>query len=197
MKTKLIFVCALILPAMSLFAQKENLKELYKNVTTAINTSLITKSGSIEISGFLSYNHYDSQFNDNEKVTQQVLLIEPTISYFLIDNLSLGLDLSYLNQKTKSSGFSQTVKQTAMGPLVKFYMGKKRLKPFILTDYLFLTGDDFKGGELDFGAGILYHVSGNIGLSLFGKYGIISSTNKNIESQNRIFVGIGLANFIF
>lgn len=197
MKTKLIFACFLTLSATSLFAQEENLKDIYKNVTTAINTSLITRSGSVEISGFLSYNKYDTQYNDNEKITQQVLLIEPAIAYFIINNLSFGLDLSYLNQKTKSSGLTQSVKQTSIGPLAKYYIGKKRLRPFIQADYLFLTGDNYEGGELDFGAGILYHVTGNIGLSLFGKYGIISSAKENIDSQNRIFVGIGLANFIF
>ncbi len=197
MKTKLFFVCVLTLFAMSAFAQKEKLKDLYKNVTTTINTALITKSGSMEISGFVSYNQYETQYNDNGKMTQQIVLIEPTFSYFFIDNLSLGLDLSYLNQKTKFSGITQTVKQTSLGPFAKFYIGNKRLRPFIQADYLFLTGDNYEGGELDFGAGILYHVTGNIGLSLFGKYGIISSTDNDIDSQNRIFIGIGLANFIF
>ena len=103
-----------------------------------------------------------------------------------------------MNQKTdyKSSDDPKTIEQTFVGPIAKMYFGEDKFRPFILADYLFLVGDNYDGGALDIGAGIFYHVTGNFGFSLFGKYGFISSTNDDIDSQNRVFIGIGISNYI-
>ena len=198
MKITVVFIYILLLSAFKLFAQEDNLKGIYTKVTTAINSELITESGSKEISGHLSYNNFTTKFSYDEKITQQIFLIESVFSYFFIDNISLGLDLSYLNQKTdyKSSADSGTLEQTFIGPIAKMYFGEDRFRPFILTDYLFLVGDNYDGGILDIGAGIFYHVTGNFGFSLFGKYGFMSSTSDDIDSQNRILIGVGISNFI-
>jgi hypothetical protein len=199
MKKIKIMTCILLLSVMHLSAQGDNLKEVYAKVTTAINTSLITRSGSIEISGSFSYNHYETRFVDNEKIKQQIVLLEPVVSYFFIDNLSLGLDFSYLNQKTDfgSSENSQTIEQSFVGPLIKWYFFEKRLRPFISADYLFMMGDNYEGRVLDLGAGLFYHVRGNFGFNLFAKYGFVWSTDSLIDSQNRLFIGLGITNFIF
>ena len=198
MKKISVLLFVLLFSSISLFAQEKELKEIYTDVTTAINSALLTKSGSIEISGFLSYNSYTTNFNYDEKMTQQIFLIEPVFLYFFVDNISLGLDVSYLNQKTdyKSSDDSRTIEQTFVGPIAKMYFGEDRFRPFILADYLFLVGDNYDGGVFDIGAGVFYHITGNFGFSFFGKYGFMSSTNDNIDSQNRIFIGIGISNFI-
>ena len=198
MKTISVLFCILLFSSINLFAQEEDLKGIYTDVTTAINSVLLTKSGSIEISGFISYNSFTTKFTYDEKMTQQIFLIEPVFLYFFVDNISFGLDVSYLLQKTdyESSEGSRNIEQTFIGPIAKMYFGEDRLRPFILADYLFLVGDNYNGGVVDIGAGIFYHITGNFGFSLFGKYGIMSSSNNNIDSQNRIFIGIGIANFI-
>jgi hypothetical protein len=198
MKTISLFLCILLFSSVSSFAQDNDLKEIYTDVTTAINSVLLTKSGSKEISGFLSFNSFTTNYTYDEKKTQQIFLIEPIFSYFFVDHISLGLDLSYLYQKTdyKSSTDSRTVEQTFIGPIAKMYFGEDRFRPFILADYLFLVGDNYDGGVIDIGAGVFYHVTGNFGFSLFGKYGFMTSTNDNIDSQNRVFIGVGITNFI-
>jgi len=198
MKTTSVLLFILLFSSISLFAQENDLKEIYTDVTTAINSALLTKSGSIEISGSLSYSTYTTNFTYDEKMTQQIFLIEPVFLYFIVDNISFGLDASYLNQKIdyKSSYDSRRTEQTFVGPITKMYFGKDRFRPFILADYQFLVGDNYEGGVLDIGAGVFYHVTGNFGFSMFGKYGFMFSSNDNIDSQNRIFIGIGIANFI-
>jgi hypothetical protein len=198
MKTTRIIICILLISTINLFAQENDLKGIYKDVTTAINTALLTKSGSKEISGFLAYNYFSTKYTYNEKMTQQIFLIEPVFSYFFTDNISLGFDLSYLHQKTdyESSEDSRTIEQIFIGPITKMYFGEDRLRPFILADYLLFVGDNHDGGVLDIGAGIFYHVTGNFGFSLIGKYGFMSSTNVDIDSQNRVFIGVGISNFI-
>lgn len=198
MKTTRVLLFILLFSTLNLFAQENDLKEIYTDVTTAIYSALLTKSGSMEISGFLSYNSYTTNFTYDEKMTQQIFLIEPVFLYFFVDNISLGFDVSYLNQKTdyESSEDSRTIEQTFVGPIAKMYFGEDRIRPFILADYLFLVGDNYDGGVLDIGAGVFYHVTGNFGFSIFGKYGFMSSTKDNIDSQSRIFIGIGISNFI-
>ncbi len=197
---KIFLVSVLILATSSfLSAQESDIKKIYTDITTKINSALLTQKSSIEVSGFISYNYYKTKFDYGETRTQHLVQIEPIISYFIIDDLSFGLDFSYQYNKTENEVGNDpgTIEQTFIGPIGKYYFGKEDFRPFVFADYLFLTGDYFDGGELGFGAGIMYHVAGNLGINLQLKYGQIWSTKNDIESQNTIFVGIGLSNFIF
>jgi hypothetical protein len=197
MKSLKFFICLCILIGGQLLAQEEDLKEIYKDVTRVINSALLTKTGSKELSGFISYNHSNTTYTYDAELYQQHILFEPVFSYFFVDNISLGVDLSYLHQKTESkpSGSTTRVEQTFVGPIAKMYFGEERFRPFVLTDYLFMVGDNFDGGVLDFGAGVFYHATGNFGFSLFGKYGMMWSSRDSIDRQNRVFIGIGINNF--
>ena len=198
MKTMRILICILLFSSSQLFAQDKDLKEIYTDVTRAINSALLTKSGSMELSGSASFNYYNTRYSTDEKLTQQTLQLEPVFLYFIFDNVSLGLDLTYFNQKTddETSEGSKHIEQTFAGPIAKMYFTDDRLRPFILADYLFLVGDNYKGRELELGAGLFYHVAGNFGFSLFGKYGIIWSGKDDIDNQKRVFIGAGITNFI-
>jgi hypothetical protein len=191
-------ICICIFLSGQLFAQEEDLKEIYKDVTRVINSALLTKSGSKELSGFISYNHSNTIYTYDAELYQQIIIFEPVFSYFIVDNISLGVDLSYRHQKTeyKPSGDLAKIEQTFVGPIAKMYFGDERVRPFVLTDYLFMIGDNFDGGVLDVGAGVFYHASGNFGFSLFGKYGTAWSSRDSIDRQSRVFIGIGINNFI-
>ena len=195
-----ILVLVLILTTYSVVAaQEDDIKKIYTDITTKINSALLTKKSSIEISGFMSYNYYKTKYNYNEAKNMHLLQIEPIISYFFIDDLSIGLNLSYQYQKIEyeTGDDPGTTEQTFIGPIGKYYFGEEKLRPFIFADYLFLVGDNFDGGELGIGGGILYHFTGNFGINLQIKYGQIWSSKDNIDSQSRILVGIGISNFIF
>ena len=198
MKTTHLFFCILVFSSTTLFAQEKDLKGIYSDVTTAINSALLTKSGSKELSGFLSYNSFTTTYTYDEKIARQSLLLEPVFLYFIVDRIALGLDVSYLREKTdyESLDISTTTEQTFVGPVAKMYFGEDRFRPFVLADYLFLVGDNYEGGVFDIGAGIFYHVSGNFGFSLLGKYGFMFSTKNYVDSQKRLFIGVGISNFI-
>ena len=198
MKTISLLLSILLFFSISLFAQEKDLKGIYTDVTTAINSALLTKSGSIEISGSLSYNSFTTNFTDDEKITQRTFLMEPVFLYFFADNISLGFDMSYINQKTdyKLSDESRTIEQTFVGPIAKMYFCEDRFRPFILVDYLFMTGDNYDGSVLDIGAGVFYHITGNFGFSLSCKYGFMFSADDNIDRQKRLLIGVGISNFI-
>ena len=189
MKTSSAVLFIMLILSGSLSAQDKDLKKIYTDVTREINSALLTRSGSMEISGSLSYSSFTTDYTDDEQLTQQIFLLEPVVSYFFVDNISLGIDVSYLNQKTeyKSSGSALRTEQTFIGPIAKMYFGEDRFRPFILADYLFLVGDSYDGGVLDLGAGVFYHVTGNFGFSL--------SNSVHVQSDEG-FIGIGISNFI-
>ena len=197
---KMFLVSVIILATSSfLSAQESDIKKIYTDITTKINSALLTQKSSIEVSGFMSYNYYKTKFDYGEIRKQHLVQLEPIISYFFIDDLSFGLNLSYQYNKTENEVGNDpgTIEQTFIGPIGKYYFGKEDFRPFVFADYLFLAGDYFEGGEFGFGAGIMYHATGNIGLNLQLKYGQIWSNMDDINSQNTIFVGIGISNFIF
>jgi len=203
MKHLYVILAVLFLSSHTLFAQDKDLKDLYTDFTTAINSALLTKKGSVELSGFLSYNSVKTVYQENQQTTESITQLEPQLSYIFIDNLSAGLIFSYTHIKSEYKNwilpaiytFPEPAEQTMAGPILKMYFTEEKLRPFVFADYLLMFGDS-DGGEMDLGAGVFYHVSGNFGLNLFAKYGILWPDEKTIDSQQRIFIGLGISNFI-
>jgi len=193
-------VLAVVLAVRSFsFAQENSLKDIYTDITTKINSALLTRRSSIEMSGFVSY-HYDRTiFEHGAAVEQHLLQVEPMLSYFLIHDLSLGVDYSYhYTKNVQEPGNSSVItQQSFLGPMIQYYFCDRRWRPFLFTHVLFQSGDAYDGGELGVGGGILFHVSGNIGLKLRIKYGHVWSSRNEIEKQNTVFTGIGLSSFLF
>ncbi|MCB0284843.1 MAG: hypothetical protein H6627_00680 [Calditrichae bacterium] len=194
---KCLLLLLMLLPVFG-FAQEETLKGFYKDVTTAINSALLTRAGSIEISGLAAYNYEKTKYNYNAESINHLLQIEPVVGYFFFDNIALGLDLNYTYQKSKFSAISRSFSnsQTYAGPFAKLYFGDERFRPFVLASYLVLTGDIYDGGQADLGGGVLYHLDGNIALNFFAKYGLIWNDNTTVDSKSHIFMGLGLSGFI-
>ena len=72
-----ICICLCIFLLGQLLAQEEDLKEIYKDVTRVINSALLTKAGSKELSGFMSYNSYSTNYTDERELSEQIILLEP------------------------------------------------------------------------------------------------------------------------
>ncbi|MBN1895789.1 hypothetical protein JW906_14960 [bacterium] len=181
------------------FAQENSLKDIYTEITTRINSALLTRKSSVELSGFISYQYYKTRYDEGITGNRYSFQVDPIVSYFIIKNLSLGLSFSYHYDKIEAGTTDQTdtIDQKFLGPVVKYYFCNEKFRPFLFADYLFLAGDHLDGGELGLGAGIMIHVSGNLGLNFQVKYGQIWSDQEGIDSQNLIFAGIGLSHFIF
>jgi hypothetical protein len=178
-----------------LLAQETDLKKIYTDVTTRINSALLTRKGAYELNGFIYYNRLTTRYKQNLVIPEdkiETFQVEAGGAHFFMNNLSLGILLSYLNQKQNNLRTDQTM----AGPMIKKYFGDKEWRPYLFSDYLFLSGDNLDGGEWDMGAGLLYHVTGNFGIIVQVKYGILFANEESIKSQNRLFVGIGIINFI-
>ncbi len=181
------------------YSQEREIKKFYTDLTTKINSALLTQKSTVEVSGFTSFNFYRTKFNDGTTLKQHLVQIEPMISYFIINDLSLGVDFSYHYEtiENKSEENPRSTEQMFLGPVGKFYFGDEKIRPFVFSDFQLLIGDHFEGKELSMGAGIMVHVTGNIGLNLQVKYANIWSKKDDIDQQNRIFIGLGISNYIF
>jgi hypothetical protein len=178
-----------------MMAQETDLKKVYTDVTTQINSALLTRKGAFELSGFLFYDRLENKGtyeNVDQKVTFETFQVETGSAYFFMNNLAAGVLFSYLNESQGVVNYEQFMG----GPVIKKYFGEKQWRPYLFTNYLFMSGDILDGGEWEMVAGVLYHVTGNFGLTLQIKYGILFAKKDFTEGQNRLFVGIGLVNFI-
>jgi len=195
MKQLLIIFVGVACAFSQIMAQETDLKEVYTDVTTKINSSLLTRKGAFELNGNIFYDRLKTEYsegNEGWEFIDKTFQADAGVSYFIMNQLSLGILLSYLDQKRLYANLQQTM----MGPVAKLYFGEKRWRPYLFIDYLFINGDVMDGGETDIGAGILYHVTGNFGFSLQLKYGILSADEENIKGFSRMFIGIGIVNFI-
>jgi len=192
---RLLLLVVIIFFCTQIYSQENEVKKVYLGITDAIDSALLTQQGGYEVGGNFSYSDVTTEIEYNNHVYKeviQILQIDLALSYFVFDNLSFGMLFSYLQQNLDGP----TTEQTMVGPVLKKYFGDDRFRPFVFADYLFLTGDNIDGGELDFGAGVLYHIAGNFGISAQLKYGQIFTDFNNIKKQNSLMFGIGIQNFI-
>ncbi len=179
-------------------AQKRDLKDLYTNITTAVNSALLTQKGSVEIRGSMYYDRLQTRYKEGPEFIDEIIQVKPAAYYMMFDNVGLGGLLCYSRNTTQITGGSdKTVStQTAIGPSLKKYFRKDSWRPFATLGYLAHLGDQREGREFDLGIGIMFHLQSTTALSLEVNYGFIRPSEQAVDSRSRILVGIGLSSFM-
>ena len=139
-----------------------------------INTSIsfpqsYSHSGKFNIAGSasLSYSNYDPPYYVD--ITEKQISISPSASYFLINRLSVGLELAY-NYYEKSLDSGRSIEDINMyltlGPVIKYYFLENNISPFIkaaylqsiynMTESIYSTRKSFPGYSVKFGMGLNY-----------------------------------------
>jgi hypothetical protein len=180
------------------FAQKTDLKGLYTDITTAINSALLTRKGSVELRGSMFYDRVKTTYKGGPDFVDEEIQLKPALYYMIFDNIGLGGMFSYTRNTSNINGISykQSFSQTAIGPSLKKYFCKDKWRPFASAGYLVHVGDNWEGGEFDLGLGLMYHLQSTTALSLEINYGFIRPSEKAIDNRSRILVGIGFSSFI-
>ncbi len=150
------------------------------------------------------------KYNDSEMMefVDNKYLVNPSIGYFVINGLAVGLDVMYLTNTTDYSypGTTEeysgsedkiTSGETMIGVFAKYYYGDKKLKPFVnckvgyvsLSEEISYVGDvyenyktDAKGIGLAASAGAIYFLNDHVGLELGAGYGMAATTDKEDEN---------------
>lgn len=109
--------------------------------------SLVGTGSSLMSFGFntnkhtVSYNGYSS--TTTEKSTSFNLF--PKVGYFVIDNLAVGVDFTYVYNKTEMGSSNNTTWTTTIigvGPFARFYLPSGKVLPFFEASGLLGFGDD-------------------------------------------------------
>jgi len=119
----------------------------------------LTDTGTIELSGAVSYSHYRAPAAD---FSASVFTIAPQVSYFITDAFSVGLTtglgfLPGVSLVTQSVGEGTTAIQLFVSPAYHFILDSKKLFPFI---------------EGQVGLGLVTSGSSSSGLSYGGRAGV-------------------------
>jgi hypothetical protein len=190
--------CALCGMFQDTLAQKTDLKDLYTGITTAINSALLTRKGSVEMRGSMYYDRLKTTYKNGPEYVDEVIQVKPAIYYMIFDNVGLGGMLSYTKSTYQIGGSShkEVNTQTALGPSLKKYFYKDKWRPFATAGYLAHIGDNWQGREIDLGLGLMYHLQSTTALSLEINYGFIRPNDHDIDHRSRILVGVGISSFI-
>jgi len=162
-------------------------------------------SGKTELSFNSAKTKLEVQGNNFGETKTTTVSIAPAASYFVIDNLAVGLGLAYTSQKiedSKSNTFAILPQATYFFPV------SGEVKPFIEAGIGFATnkttmmGEDvkFNGLAYGFGAGVAYFINPSVAFNLGVNYSAANlkyKENGDVKNNtNNIGVGIGISVFL-
>lgn len=168
----------LVLVAFAINAQTEKGKWMVSGATGLQFGSLTTKQV------------YDGYSGGKMKTSTFSLM--PSVNYFVMDNLAVGLGLSYTSSTQKGNSYKDTTSSTILLPnAIYFFPLEGNIKPFAQIGagyasvvYEYSGGGDsdeekFAGFVYNLGGGVAYFVQENITFN-FG----LSYTGGNLENDN-------------
>jgi long-subunit fatty acid transport protein len=157
-----------------------------------------TNKGSFLIGGDASFTSSTTSSNGNEtKLTQ--ISINPTVGYFIIDNLVVGasLPMSYAKSKFSLTQFDSKTTSLTLGPLVRYYIPVGKVAFFAEGIYAFgiidtewpifdpimgsivVMNNNGKDKKLSLGIGTTYFVNESVGIEVGLFY-----THRKTEYEN-------------
>lgn len=158
-------------------------------------------SGLFNVSGdaTISYSKSEQEYIGN--ITQTEIKFAPASSYFIIDKLSIGLELSY-NYFEKKSGEPLDLQDIEMflgfGPIIKYYFLDNNLSPFVkggyshnifnITDSYFKNRKSFTGFSAVIGAGLNYFITNNLSLETSLDYVFSQKQIEIYETNSSVFL---------
>jgi len=96
-------------------------------------------SGLFSVSGSASFSYSHSNPDYFVDITEKEISISPTISYFIINNLSAGIEVAYnFYQKAyDSDNYIEDINMyLSIGPVIKYYFIDDKIAPFVKVAYL-------------------------------------------------------------
>ncbi|AGC77276.1 outer membrane protein [Nonlabens dokdonensis] len=155
-------------------------------------------------------NTFTPEFNgtEGEESTISEFTFTPNAGYFVMDNLAVGIDLSYTSSKEEQNGFDFTTNTIALLPnATYFFEAGDNFKPFVSAGAGLISssfGDDdsdkFSGFAFTGEAGVAYFINSNVSLDFMVRYLNATLSNKeNDDFKNKnsaLGVGIGFSIFL-
>ena len=166
----------------------------------ALKKGVYYLGGSIEFT--TSKNTMNESFGFTSTVKETYLLFQPSFSYFIIDNLSIGTSVLYFYEETEisyqsSNNQKSIYRQLGIGPSIRYYFGGNNIVPFVGVgdSYSKSIDSEQENNMFTITGGIDYFLSKSIGLEPFLSYSIIHYTKPD-QSINNFSIGLRINYFI-
>jgi len=145
-----------------------------------------TDQGAYSLAGSISYNHHSF---DSSSKTSDFFTFNPSITYFVIPNVALGLEAVYSHSNTDYGHYDNY----GGGPIIRLYAPVSwEVKPFFDASYVYAKGeneakDNMSRSEgtqelLTLSVGFDYFLSRNVALETTAAYGFVSQDTKYTNS---------------
>jgi outer membrane protein W len=169
----------------------------------AFSQDFAVDKGSILFAGTASFSTSGGDLFENADEDRMMSMsIEPSVSYFVIQNVGVGLRASY----SRDSQGDYSSSAMGVGPSLAYFLGdaESNMFPFLGAGFLYLstTDDDYtlSGTDIAVVAGVLVPVKKNLGIMIDAGYHMMSLKHEDwdeAESGNMIMVGIGIAGILY
>ena len=178
-----------------------------------------TEQGKYVLSGatglqFISSNieyEYDGQSLGD--VTQTSFSVMPTIGYFVIDNLAIGLSATYTSTTQKDHGDKYTMSSAMILPSALYYFPVSgNLRPLVQAGAGFMStvskgnnnydsyNQKISGLAINFGGGASYFINENVSLNFGLSYTMANLKNSDdsdfVQNQGNFAGNVGLSVFL-
>jgi hypothetical protein len=155
----------------------------------------IQNSSIISLTGYYSSKGGDFYEINGDK--QTTLTITPTIDYFVMPDIFIGLSIGYMS----TSIGDESESSMSIGPNVGYmYKGlTNKVVPFAQAGFRYLDSDNISGSTIIIGFGLIIPASENAGVMIEAGYHFDSMEPEGATesySGNKIQVGIGVAGFL-
>jgi len=160
------------------------------------------KQGVIEIGGMAGFSSATPVVNGETGDAITTIMLEPTVGYFVIDGLEVGLNpLSFQSMKVPDEDAISTIGFWAFGAYHFMTMGKTY--PYIeaLLGYTSMSSGDNSYGGLAYGvgAGAKFEIAGGLLLNAavdYRFYTYDSDLTGGRDGANILSIGVGLSGFL-
>ena len=179
-------------------------------ITLLLSNSLLysqvaLKKGVYSLGGSIEYNSSKNTLNDLSETTvkSSSFAFQPSFSYFVIDNLSIGASVSFLYYEIEmsSSVYNYDSKardrQFGIGPSIRYYFETNNIVPFlgIADSYSKDIDSEQEGNAFSISGGFDYFLSNSVGLEPYLSYSIVHFTKPD-QKTNSFSIGLRINYFI-
>ncbi len=159
-------------------------------------TQTYLSSGLFNVSGSAAFSYSKSEQSYLGDITEKEIKIAPAVSYFLINKLSISVELAY-NYYEKNFDTeiinSEIEMFISFGPVIKYYLLDNNISPFIkagylhniynITDYYSNNRKSFPGFSAEIGIGLNYFITNNFAVEPSLNY-VFSQKQIEIYAEN-------------
>lgn len=198
------------------------MKKVFLLAITLAFTNVIlaqTEKGKFMLSGatglqFISSNiEYEYDGQSEGEYTQNSFSIMPSVGYFVVDNLAVGLSANFTSTTQKFEEEKYTVTSTMLLPTALYYFPVEgQFKPLLQVGAGLMStkekdsydgeSDEYKmsGLALNFGGGASYFINNNVSLNLGLSYTIANLKDGDdsdfVQKQGNFGANIGFSVFL-